>query len=319
MGTTIVDPDGLQVRKPAALGLIHCVADVVARHRTLTTNVASLGHNRRIVSRERNPAQWLQPRSTGSPSASSLRPGRSSCGNTAASSTTSTFSPVPDGDTGSNMYLTARAALNQAASVAGRDAPGGCGRRRPRQSARGAGQFGRDPLVDAARVCARGPAPGRDRRAAACRRHEGRGGRGPGARCPIRSRVRSSPWLRRRPTPATPKRFAKPTCTGSSAQWCGPRTTRSSERPSSSPALREAGVVDSGGAGFCYFIEGALRFLPASTQRATRLPPAGRAFEGVQRGARGGRIPLLHRIRARRCRSPSRSPCAMRSLRSATR
>src|ERR1700721_1235136 len=49
-GTAIVDPDGLQVRQPAALGLIHCVANVVARHRTLATNVASLGHNRRIVS-----------------------------------------------------------------------------------------------------------------------------------------------------------------------------------------------------------------------------------------------------------------------------
>src|ERR1700735_5674924 len=97
VGTAIVDPDGLQVRQPAALGLIHCVADVVARHRTLATNVASLGPHRRIVSRERNPAQWLGARSTEPPSASSLRPGRFSCESTAASSTISTSSRSPTG------------------------------------------------------------------------------------------------------------------------------------------------------------------------------------------------------------------------------
>jgi DAK2 domain fusion protein YloV len=42
--------------------------------------------------------------------------------------------------------------------------------------------------------------------------------------------------------------------------------------PEQLPALREAGVVDSGGAGFLYFIEGALRFLPDSTVRATAFP-----------------------------------------------
>jgi DAK2 domain fusion protein YloV len=42
--------------------------------------------------------------------------------------------------------------------------------------------------------------------------------------------------------------------------------------PEQLPALREAGVVDSGGAGFLYFIEGALRFLPDSTVRSTSFP-----------------------------------------------
>jgi DAK2 domain fusion protein YloV len=42
--------------------------------------------------------------------------------------------------------------------------------------------------------------------------------------------------------------------------------------PEQLPALREAGVVDSGGAGFLYFIEGALRFLPETTVRATAFP-----------------------------------------------
>jgi len=42
--------------------------------------------------------------------------------------------------------------------------------------------------------------------------------------------------------------------------------------PEQLPALKEAGVVDSGGAGFCYFLEGALQFLPESALRATAFP-----------------------------------------------
>jgi len=42
--------------------------------------------------------------------------------------------------------------------------------------------------------------------------------------------------------------------------------------PEQLPALKEAGVVDSGGAGFCYFLEGILRFLPDATARATAFP-----------------------------------------------
>src|ERR1700736_186879 len=42
--------------------------------------------------------------------------------------------------------------------------------------------------------------------------------------------------------------------------------------PEQLPTLKEAGVVDSGGAGFCYFLEGALRFLPEQTVRTTAFP-----------------------------------------------
>jgi DAK2 domain fusion protein YloV len=55
--------------------------------------------------------------------------------------------------------------------------------------------------------------------------------------------------------------------------------------PEQLPALKEAGVVDAGGAGFCYFIEGALRFLPESAQRATafpRRPLRSHVFSGQQ-------------------------------------
>ena len=42
--------------------------------------------------------------------------------------------------------------------------------------------------------------------------------------------------------------------------------------PEQLPVLKEAGVVDSGGAGFVYFLEGVLRFLPDEKVRATSFP-----------------------------------------------
>lgn len=42
--------------------------------------------------------------------------------------------------------------------------------------------------------------------------------------------------------------------------------------PEQLPVLKEAGVVDSGGAGFVYFLEGALRFLPDVKVRSTAFP-----------------------------------------------
>jgi hypothetical protein len=42
--------------------------------------------------------------------------------------------------------------------------------------------------------------------------------------------------------------------------------------PEQLPQLKEAGVVDAGGAGFVYFLEGALRFVPGATMRTTAFP-----------------------------------------------
>jgi DAK2 domain fusion protein YloV len=42
--------------------------------------------------------------------------------------------------------------------------------------------------------------------------------------------------------------------------------------PDQLPALKEAGVVDAGGAGFVYFLEGILRFLPEEKARTTAFP-----------------------------------------------
>jgi DAK2 domain fusion protein YloV len=42
--------------------------------------------------------------------------------------------------------------------------------------------------------------------------------------------------------------------------------------PEQLPALKEAEVVDAGGAGFCYFLEGVLRFIPEQAVRTTAFP-----------------------------------------------
>jgi hypothetical protein len=55
--------------------------------------------------------------------------------------------------------------------------------------------------------------------------------------------------------------------------------------PEQLPVLKEAGVVDSGGAGLVYFLEGILRFLPEAQSRTTafpRRPPRRRAFNAQQ-------------------------------------
>lgn len=55
--------------------------------------------------------------------------------------------------------------------------------------------------------------------------------------------------------------------------------------PEQLPMLKEAGVVDAGGAGFVYFLEGALQFLPEINVRSTAFPhnPVhGRVFTSTQ-------------------------------------
>ena len=169
--------------------------------------------------------------------------------------------PVPDGDTGTNMYLTvaaARDALREA--TRGRRPPGRPGRppqrgpaRRPRQQrrhpqpdARSAGHHDRRrrgrgaqrqhhgasaPRGDRRRVRRRRDARGRHHPL----RHPGRrrGGRGPraAAGCPRPRRLHR----RRRQRPAR--------------LWPA--------RPTSSPVLRDAGVVDAGGRGLSVILDAA--------------------------------------------------------------
>jgi DAK2 domain fusion protein YloV len=179
--------------------------------------------------------------------------------------------PVPDGDTGSNMYLTARAALHEAAPVRGQ------------------------PLSVVAGAVAQGSLLG------------ARGNSGVILAQMFRGFAHA---VRRRETidtfqlavalkdavAAARAALAKPvegtiiTVAQVAADECYRLALKErdfyrlvsgvvraandalEQTPEQLPALREAGVVDSGGAGFCYFIEGALRFLPESAVRATAFP-----------------------------------------------
>ena len=179
--------------------------------------------------------------------------------------------PVPDGDTGSNMFLTAKAALTEAHKVRGR------------------------PLAAVAAAAAKGSLLG------------ARGNSGVILSQMLRGFAHS---VRHRDTidtfqlslamkeavGAARAALSKPvegtilSVAGAAADEAYRLAVREPDfyrladgvlraandaldrTPEQLPALKEAGVVDSGGAGFCYFLEGALRFLPEETVRTTAFP-----------------------------------------------
>ncbi len=178
--------------------------------------------------------------------------------------------PVPDGDTGSNMYATVKAALDEAEAVAGQPADriaaaisfgslmGARGNSGVitsqifRGMAEGLGGKRRFNGLDLAHACPK--APGR-----------------PTARSPSRSRARSSrsSASRRRP------RWRPPSTTTTSNR-CSGATLAGAERsvaktPTLLAILREAGVVDAGGQGLYRLFQGALLHLigqaPVTTGR----------------------------------------------------
>src|SRR5665213_4390433 len=146
VGAAVIDANGLQVGQPPPLGLVHRVADVVPGHRSLAADIASLGHNRRHCIRtdlagqgsRRPPARFpaagrsppRQEREERSMAVTQLD-GRAFEKFIAAGTyflrkyrgvldDLNVF-PVPDGDTGSNMFLTAKAALAEARKVRSRE------------------------------------------------------------------------------------------------------------------------------------------------------------------------------------------------------
>ena len=179
--------------------------------------------------------------------------------------------PVPDGDTGSNMYLTARAALREArplrdrplSVVAAAAAAGSLLGARGNsgvilsQMLRGFAHsvrhrdaidtfqlaLGMREAVSAARAALTKPVEGTILSVAAAAADEA-----------YRLAVREPDFYR-----------------------MGDAVLRAAndalERtPEQLPALKEAGVVDAGGAGFCFFLEGALRFIPEAVKRTTAFP-----------------------------------------------
>ena len=179
--------------------------------------------------------------------------------------------PVPDGDTGSNMYLTARAALHEAAGLRNEPlwtvaaalargsllgARGNSGvilsqmlrgfahnvRHRERIDALQVAIALKD-AVSAARAALTNPVEGTVITVAQAAADEA-----------YRLALKETDLLR---------------LLGGVVRAANAALERT---PEQLPALKEAGVVDSGGAGFCYFLEGALGFLPESTVRATAFP-----------------------------------------------
>jgi DAK2 domain fusion protein YloV len=179
--------------------------------------------------------------------------------------------PVPDGDTGSNMYLTARAALRAAAGTP------------------------REPLSGVAAGVAQGSLLGARgnsgvilssmlRGFAHAVRHRDRIDALQTA-VALREAVATARSAVSNPVEGTILTVAQ--AAADEAYRLAPHETdlnrllaaavRAANEavehtPEQLPALAEAGVVDAGGAGLCWFLEGALRFLPASTARATAFP-----------------------------------------------
>jgi DAK2 domain fusion protein YloV len=179
--------------------------------------------------------------------------------------------PVPDGDTGSNMYLTARAALREAAAVRG------------------------GPLSVVAAALAKGSLLGARGNSGVILAqmfrgfaHNVRHREGIdtfGLAVALKDAVASARAALTKPVEGTIITVAqvaadeayalalKETDFYRLAAGVVRAANDALERtPEQLPALAEAGVVDAGGAGLCYFIEGALRFLPESTVRATAFP-----------------------------------------------
>lgn len=179
--------------------------------------------------------------------------------------------PVPDGDTGSNMYLTARAALREAAGVRGQalsivaaaaakgsllGARGNSGVILSQMFRGFAHNVRRRQSVDAFQLAV----AMKDAVAA--------------ARAALTKPVEGTIITVAQVAADEAYRLAlKETDFYRLASGVVRAANDALERtPEQLAALKEAGVVDSGGAGFCYFIEGALSFLPESTVRATAFP-----------------------------------------------
>lgn len=179
--------------------------------------------------------------------------------------------PVPDGDTGSNMYLTARSALAELHKVRGR------------------------PLSDVAAAAAHGSLLGARGNSGVILSQLLRGFAHNVERRPSIGTVGLARAMREA-VGAARKALVKPvegtiisvaSAAADAASSLGERdhdimrvaggivraAAAAVERtPEQLPVLKEAGVVDSGGAGLVYFLEGILRFLPGVTTPATAFP-----------------------------------------------
>ena len=222
--------------------------------------------------------------------------------------------PVPDGDTGTNMYLTISAARDAIREAVGDDAEG----RRPRHAlaafARGAllGARGNSGVIlsqmlgaiaapDRRAAAGRPERDGHRRGAAAGDRRELRRGREAGRghhahRRPRRLRRRA--WRRRRTRPAGRATCSPPPPTA--AREALART------PEQLKVLRDAGVVDAGGRGLCVILDAAETVLtgrrpaPVQTRLGEHRHPGAGPGRRPHRGRPGVRGDVPPRRRRRR-------------------
>lgn len=326
MDAAVVEFHRLQIGQPATFRLVHCVANVVTRHRALATDLTAFRHNLRILPQP--------PTDSKDSRGSSERPGavevltldgRGYAKFLAAGAyflrkyrqvlNDLNVFPVPDGDTGTNMYLTVRSAMVEAAKVhdavplsevAAHAAQGSLMGARGNsgviisQMLRGFAHHVRHRAEIDTFVIATGL-----REAAAAARHalvrpvEGT----------IVSVAEAAAEAAYRLAVKEPDlyRFLRGVL--------GAANEALEHTPEQLPTLKEAGVVDSGGAGFVYFLEGILSFLPDVKVRATafpRRPLRARVFsarqvvgehkyctEFVLEGATIGAVELRHLLEAR--------------------
>ena len=197
--------------------------------------------------------------------------------------------PVPDGDTGTNMYLTMSAARDADPRGRGRR-PADLRRRAAPRSRRGAllGARGNSGVILSQML---GALARRIAEASPDERNARGDGRGAGRRRPRRatppsvrrSRARSSRSPGPPPTPPYDAP-AEPRRAGSATSFTRPRPPRPARRwpapPSSCQVLRDAGVVDAGGRGLCVVLDA------AETALTGRRPIAGAAALGVPHRSR---------------------------------
>ena len=238
-------------------------------------------------------------------------------------STRSTSIPVPDGDTGTNLYLTLRRPRPRRVEPrcpttpdAARDAAP----RWPTAPCRRPGQLRRDPRPAAARLRRRlaedAGGRGADLRAGAARGRRG----GLRRRWPSRSRARADRAARAAAAAPYRRRRRRPGRGGARRRPRAARGGAAPARPSSSTCCARAGVVDAGGAGCASCSTRSAAVVTGGAARPTardRVPAADRAriVAGRPRCPESG---VRGDVPARRRRRGGRRAARGRSTRSAT-
>ena len=233
--------------------------------------------------------------------------------------------PVPDGDTGTNLLLTAQAAVAALDQRGRRAPPSRPGRSSPAApcSAPAATPARSSPSSSAASPTSSAGQPPADGPAFAAALAEGRRHRLHRGRRPRGGHVPHRRPRRRRGRGRRRRRGAHRRSPTSSARPPTAPASPSRPTPSQLAVLREAGVVDAGGAGLCLVLDALVTTVtgveparpPLARRQATHAPPLRRAPTAPAPARAGQRGPVPARRHRRGRPSPA---CTTGSPRSAT-